>query len=204
MAGTKNLFLIEFLQRSEEITRVAVLVGVPDELRVQLLVAVEGDPAVLLVLCREQLLVSFVELLDALVGHAVDAVEAVLVGADAAVAVNVDRPERAVDKELKGFREIGVRLSLAGGLDTALELVHGDFAVFVKVGQFGDLVPEVEHDLGVLLVHGLGPVTLVLDDGVSHGQALEVVFIEEAVVVDVVHVADDKLDAVVPRIGHRE
>lgn len=72
----------------------------------------------------------------------------------------------------------------------------------VEICQIGDFVPEVGHDFCVLLVGGVDPVTLALDDGVPDGQALEVVLVEEAVVVDVVHVADDELDTVVPAVSH--
>jgi hypothetical protein len=47
MIGRDNL---EFGQRSEEVASVAVLVGVADELSVQLLVTGEGDATGLLVL----------------------------------------------------------------------------------------------------------------------------------------------------------
>ena len=37
---------------------------------------------------------------------------------------------------------------------------------------------------------------------VPDGQTLKVVLVQESVVVDVVHVADHKLDPVVPRVSH--
>ena len=77
-----------------------------------------------------------------------------------------------------------------------------DLACLVEVREIGDLVPEVGHDLGVLLVGLLAPLALALDDRVLDGEALEVVLVQEAVVVDVVHVAHHKLDAVLPGEGH--
>ena len=74
----------------------------------------------------------------------------------------------------------------------------------VEVCELCDLVPEVCHDLLVLGELGVVPLALALDDGVAHGQALEVVLVQEPVVVDVVHVAHDELDAVVPTVSHCE
>ena len=72
----------------------------------------------------------------------------------------------------------------------------------VEVSQLGDLVPQVGHDLLVLLVPVFAPLALALNDGVPHGEALEVVLVEEAVVVNVVHEADHELDAVIPGVSH--
>jgi len=72
----------------------------------------------------------------------------------------------------------------------------------VEICQFGDLIPQVCHDLLVLLEDVLTPLSLGLDDGVADSQALEVVLVQEPVVVDVVHIAHDELDAVVPTVSH--
>ena len=74
----------------------------------------------------------------------------------------------------------------------------------VEVGQLRDLVPEIPHDLAVLLVPLVAPLPLGLDHRVADGQALKVVAVEEPVVVDVVHEADDELDAVLPAVRHRD
>ena len=68
----------------------------------------------------------------------------------------------------------------------------------VEVGKIGNLVPQVPHHLLVLLELGVFPFSLSFDDGVADGQALEVVPVQDAVVVNVVHVPDDEFDAVVP------
>ena len=68
----------------------------------------------------------------------------------------------------------------------------------VEVSQIGDLVPEVLHDFLVLLEDGLVPFTFAFDDCVANGQTFKVVLVQETVVVNVVHVPDDELDAVVP------
>ena len=72
----------------------------------------------------------------------------------------------------------------------------------VEISQFSDLVPQVSHDLLVLLEGGVVPLAFALNDGVANGQAFEVVLVQEAVVVNVVHIPDDELDAVVPRVSH--
>ena len=72
----------------------------------------------------------------------------------------------------------------------------------VEVCELCDLVPEVCHDLLVLGELGVVPLALALDDGVAHGQALEVVLVQEAVVIDVVHEPHHELHPVVPAVGH--
>ncbi len=72
----------------------------------------------------------------------------------------------------------------------------------VEIRQLCDLVPQILHDLLVCLELRVVPLALGLDDRVPHRQALKVVLVQEAVVVDVVHVAHDELDAVVPRVSH--
>lgn len=79
MIGRDNL---EFGQRSEEVASVAVLVGVADELSVQLLVTGEGDATGLLVLSGEELLVGSIQFSDGLVGHPLDAVSSEFVDSD--------------------------------------------------------------------------------------------------------------------------
>ena len=74
----------------------------------------------------------------------------------------------------------------------------------VEICQLGNLIPQVGHDLLVLLEDVLAPLALGLDDSVADSQALEVVLVQEPVVVDVVHVAHDELDAVVPTVSHCE
>ena len=77
--------LVQFLQGAEQVAGVGVLVGVADELGVELLVAVQGDAALLLVVLVHQLVEGLVELADGLVGHPVHAVDPELVNADVAV-----------------------------------------------------------------------------------------------------------------------
>ena len=82
-------------------------------------------------------------------------------------------------------------------------MIYGLSLYLVKVCELCDLVPQVGHDLLVLGELGVVPLALALDDGVPDGEALEVVLVQEAVVVDVVHEPHDELDAVVPAVRHR-
>jgi len=59
---------------AEKVDGVAALVGVADELSVQLLVTSKGDASSLLVVIVEQLFVGGIEFTNALVGHPVHAV----------------------------------------------------------------------------------------------------------------------------------
>ena len=72
----------------------------------------------------------------------------------------------------------------------------------VEICQLSNLVPQVSHDLLVLLESGIVPLTLALNDGVANGQAFEVVLVQGAVAVNVVHVPHDELDAVIPGVSY--
>merc|ERR1712203_1301434 len=87
-------------------------------------------------------------------------------------------------------------------LDSVCKFLSVNFTVLVEIGQLSDFIPQVSHDLLVLFEGGLVPVTLALDDGVADGQALEVVFVQRAIAVNVVHVPHEELDAVIPRVSH--
>merc|ERR1739847_250231 len=77
-----------------------------------------------------------------------------------------------------------------------------NFTVLVEVSQLSNFVPQVSHDLLVLFESSLIPVTLALDDGVADGQAFKIAFVQGTVSVNVVHVPDDELYAVIPRVSH--
>merc|ERR1712018_1088711 len=174
--------------------------GVANELGVQLLVAGKGDATGLLVVVIEQFCVGIV--LDAFVGHPVDAVYPEFSKADSAITINVNSFEIYVNEGLKGARHIIEGLAYTVCLNSLLKLLGTDFTVLVEISQFSDLVPQVSHDLLVLLEGGVVPLAFALNDGVANGQAFEVVLVQEAVVVNVVHIPDDELDAVVPRVSH--
>lgn len=55
----------------------------------------------------------------------------------------------------------------------------------VEVGDLGDLRPQVLHDLLVVLESLLGELTAALQDGGPHSQALEVILVQVAIVVNV-------------------
>lgn len=100
------------------------------------------------------------------------------------------------------MRKVSIRLPFAGHFNAFIELIDGNFAILVEVSQFCDLAPEVGHDFLILLVDIFAPLSLGLNDGVPNSQAFKVVFVEETVVVDVVHVADYELDTVIPAVCH--
>merc|ERR1719342_2024194 len=75
------------------------------------------------------------------------------------------------------------------------------FTVLVKVSQIGDFVPQFCHDFGVCLVFSLIPGSFTFNDGVSYGQAFEVIFVKTAIVVDVIHELNNELDAVFPSVA---
>lgn len=177
---------------------VAVLIGVADELGVQFLVTGKGDASGLLVFLVEELVVGSIELSNGLVGHPLDTVCPVFVDSYAAVTIDINSSEKSVNESLEGFGEIAVALSYTVVLDSGLKLLSGHLSILVEVGKIGNLVPQVPHDLLVLLELGVLPFSLSFDDGVADGQALEVVPVQDAVVVNVVHVPDDEFDAVVP------
>jgi hypothetical protein len=185
-------------QGSEEVASIALLIGVTDELSVELLVTGEGDAAGLLVFIVEELLVGGIQLSNGLVGHPLDAVGSVFIDSNSAVTVNINGSEARVNEKSECCGEFGIRFALAGNLDTLLEFINRHLTVLVEVGKIGDLVPEVLHDLLVLLEGGIVEVAFSFDDCVPDSQTFEVVLVQETVVVNVVHVPDDELDAVVP------
>jgi len=189
---------LELGQGSEEVACVAALIGVSDELSVQLLVTGQGDATGLLVLIVEELLVGSIQLSDGLVGHPLDAVCPVLVDPNSAVTVYVNSSEARVNEKFECCGEFVIRFSLAGNLDSLFEFLSRNFTVLVEVSEISNLVPQVLHDFLVLLELGIIPFTFSFDDCVANGQTFEVVLVQETVVVNVVHVPDDEFDAVVP------
>merc|ERR1712001_167067 len=187
--------LFDHREGTEKVDGGASLVGVANELGVQLLVAGKGDASGLFVVVIEQFCVGIIEFLDAFVGHPVDAVYPEFSRADSAITIYVN-------EGLKGARHIIEGLAYTVCLNSLLKLLGTDFTVLVEISQFSDLVPQVSHDLLVLLEGGVVPLAFALNDGVANGQAFEVVLVQEAVVVNVVHIPDDELDAVVPRVSH--
>jgi len=194
--------LFDHREGTEKVDGGAALVGVANELGVQLLVAGKGDASGLFVVVIEQFCVGIIEFLDAFVGHPVDAVYPEFSKADSAITINVNSFEIYVNEGLKGARHIIEGLAYTVCLNSLLKLLGTDFTVLVEISQFSDLVPQVSHDLLVLLEGGVVPLAFALNDGVANGQAFEVVLVQEAVVVNVVHIPDDELDAVVPRVSH--
>jgi len=194
--------LVDLREGAEEVDGGAAFIGVADELSVQLLVASEGDASSLLVVIVEQFFVGGIEFANALVGHPVYAVNSEFGKTNGTVTVNVNGSEIDIDKGLEGTRHISELLALAMCLNSLFKFFSTHFAVLVEISQLCDLVPQVSHDLLVLLESGLVPVTFAFDDGVANGQAFEVVLVQETIVVNVVHVPDDELDAVVPRVSH--
>jgi hypothetical protein len=189
---------LELGQGSEEVASVALLIGVADELSVQLLVTGKGDATGLPVLIVEELLVGSIQLSNGLVGHPLDAVCPVLVDSNSAVTVNINSSEKSVNESLEGLGEIIVALAYTMILESLLKLISGHLTILVEVSQISDLVPQVLHDLLVLLELGVIPFAFAFDDCVANGQTFEVVLVQETVVVNVVHVPDDEFDAVVP------
>jgi len=189
---------LELGQGSEEVASVALLIGVADELSVQLLVTGKGDSTGLLVLIVEELLVGSIQLSNGLVGHPLDAVCPVLVDSNSAVTIDIDGPEDCVNKVFESCGQLSEWLADGSSLESLLELLDGNLSVLVEVSQISDLVPQVLHDLLVLLELGVIPFAFAFDDCVANGQTFEVVLVQETVVVNVVHVPDDEFDAVVP------
>merc|ERR1712168_207324 len=87
-------------------------------------------------------------------------------------------------------------------LDSSSEFFCVNFTVLIEISQLSNFIPQVSHDLLVLLESSLVPVTLALDDGVANSQAFKIVFVQRTIAVDVVHVPDDELDTVIPRVSH--
>merc|ERR1739842_124628 len=127
------LTLVEHREGPEEIAGAAALVGVADELRVELLVPLQRDAALLLVILREELLVGLVQLVDRPVGVPVDAVEAELLDADGAVTVDVDRSEGAINEKLESRGKVFVGLVFARRRNALLKLLDRDLAVLVPM-----------------------------------------------------------------------
>merc|ERR1711983_164253 len=150
-----------------------------------------GNASSLLVVIVEHFFVGGIEFANALVGHPVHAVNSEFGKANGTVTVNVNGSEIGVNKGFEGCRHISECFALAVGLNSLF-----------KISQLSDLVPQVSHDLLVLLESGLIPLALAFNDGVTNGQAFEVVLVQCTIAVNVVHVPDDELDAVVPRVSH--
>merc|ERR1711874_247685 len=187
-------------QGAEKVDGGAAFIGVADELSVQLLVTSKGNASSLLVVIVEQFFVGGIEFANALVGHPVHAVNSEFGKANGTVTVNGS--EIGVNKGFEGCRHISECFALAVGLNSLFKFFSADFIVLVKISQLSDLVPQVSHDLLVLLESGLIPLALAFNDGVTNGQAFEVVLVQCTIAVNVVHVPDDELDAVVPRVSH--
>jgi len=195
-------FLFDDLEWAEEVAGVAVLIGVGDEVSVELLVAGLVDAASLLVVLSAELVEGSIDVLDISEGSPGDAVKAVLINANQTVTVDVNGLELVFDEGLEGRGETFVLLALAVGLDSLLEFLDGDFTVLVEISELSNLVPEIGHDL-LVGSEGLGgELAVSLDQGDADGKAIEVVLVEEAIVVDVVHVPDDVLDTVIPAVSH--
>jgi len=197
-----QIFLDVLREGAKEVDSGAAFIGVADELSIQLLVASEGDASSLLVVIVEQFFVSGIEFANALVGHPVYAVNSEFGETNGTVTVNVNGSEIDINKGLEGTRHVSEKLALTMCLNSLFKFFSTDFAVLVEISQLCDLVPQVSHDLLVLLESGLIPVTFAFNDGVANGQAFEVVLVQETIVVNVVHVPDDEFDSVVPRVSH--
>lgn len=85
--------LIHFLKGAEEVNSVTALIGIANELGVKFLVTLQGNASFLLIIGVHELFKGVVELLDALVGHPLDAVAPVLIDTDGAVTININCSE---------------------------------------------------------------------------------------------------------------
>ena len=72
----------------------------------------------------------------------------------------------------------------------------------VEISQFSDFVPQISHDLLVLLEGSVIPLALALNHGVPDGQTFKVILVQSTIAINVVHVPDDEFDTVVPRVSH--
>jgi len=187
---------------SEKVDGIALLVRVGNELGVEFLVPLQADSTGLLVFITKKVIVSIVNLLNVSIGSSADAVQSVFVDPDEAVSVNINSLEVISDEALESRGEFSVGLSRAVLLDGLLELLNAYLTVLVEVSQSCDFVPEVGHDLLVLGVVLVAEVATALDEAVAEGEALEVVLVQVAIVVNVVHEPDDELDAVIPGVSH--
>lgn len=197
--GIANL---DDLEGAKEEASVASLVRVANEVGVKLLVTFKGDSSLLLVIIVQKLVISIIELLDGLVGHPLNTVASEFVDSNGAVTININGFEKAVNECFESGWELGIALAHAIVLNGFFKLISGDLTILVEVSKFSNFSPEVGHDLLVFLEDILAPLSLGLNDGVANGQALEVVLVQEAVVVNVVHVPDDELDTVIPAVCH--
>merc|ERR1712112_35005 len=84
-------------------------------------------------------------------------------------------------------------------LDSGSEFFCINLTVLIEISQLSNFVPQVSHDLLVLFEGSLVPVTLALDDSITNSQTFKIVLVQRTVAIDVVHVPDDELDAVIPR-----
>merc|ERR1712001_608525 len=105
--------LFDHREGTEKVDGGAALVGVADELGVQLLVAGKGDASGLLVVVIEQFCVGIIEFLDAFVGHPVDAVYPEFSKADSAITVNINGFELFGNEKFESLWEVIKGFSLA-------------------------------------------------------------------------------------------
>lgn len=190
------------LEGSEEVHSVALLIGVGDELSIELLVAWEADATDLLVLFGEEAVVSIIDLLDVREGRAAYAVQPVLINADDTVTININSLKGVGNETLECSREISVGFATAVFLNSLLEFFNSYLAVLVEVSELSNLIPEIVHDLGVGGVGGIFEHATSLDEGGAKGKADEVILVKVAIVINVVHVPDDEFDTVVPGVSH--
>lgn len=180
----------------------ALVALVTHELGVQLLVSLQGDSTALVVFVADEAVVGIIDLLDVLQGEPGDAVVTVLLYADQTVGVDVHHLVVGIDESLHGLGEVGVGLSNAGSFDGILELIGGDLTVMIQIGKGRDLIPQSLHDGAVFVQASWVDGALAFDDGGTQSHALEVVVIQEAIVVNVVHVADDEFNTLFPWVTH--
>jgi len=195
-------YLFNNLEWAEQVVGRGLLVLTSDELGIQFLVTGEVDATGLLVVLTAQLIVGSIDLSNISEGGPGDAVKPVLINTDHAVTVDVNGLELVSDEDLEGVGEVSVGLALAMLLDSLLELFDSDFTVLVEVSELGNLLPQVAHDSLVLAEGFHAEFAVALDQGGADSQALKVVLVKETIVVNVVHVPDDVLDAVIPGVSH--
>lgn len=180
----------------------ALVALVTQELGVQFLVSLQGDSTALVVFVADELVVGIIDLLDVIQSNSGDAVVTVLFYADQTVVVDVHHLVVSINESLHCLGEIGVWLSKAGGLDGILEFIGSDLTILIEIGKGGDLIPQSLHDGPVLIQASWVDGALAFDDGGTKCHALEIVVVQEAIVVNVVHVADDEFDTLFPWVTH--
>lgn len=180
----------------------ALLILVTHELGVHFLVSLQGDSTALVVFVVDELVVGFIDQLDVIQSNSGDAVVTVLFYADEAVGVDVHHLVVGIDESLHGLGEVGVRLANAGQSDGLLELLGADLTILIEIGKGRDLIPQSLHDGLVLVQASWVNGALALDDGGTQSHALEIVVVQEAIVVNIVHVTDDEFDTLIPRVTH--